>query len=680
MSRSDRTEGEMASDNTNNSSCTDLGDLAPGFRDSVSAHISAPATNSPFSTPLSRQRKNFSAAVTASDESVNISKTTTGDDGVPVASTSTSFGLSQHHHFQPSSQNSLDMESMKTTISSLESNTSSSLDKQSNANFDESNHSNSSSNINQPQEQINHNWGSNLTSSLNTTSSQSPSVPTVRVRSLIGPQHFDLLKLIGEGAFGKVILVRNLLDSQLYAMKVISKKLLKKKNNVAYMKSERDILTKVSHPFVVSLHFAFQTESKLFLVMDFLSGGELFFHLKRRGLILEAEARFFFGEMILAIDFLHGMGVIHRDLKPENVLLRGDGHICLTDFGLAKEIGDSEKIRTLCGTSEYMAPEMIARNGYTRAVDWWSLGALFYEMLTGKPPFQGKTTKELDRKILTEKVVTPPYLTAHAHSLLKGMLEKDPTKRLGAAKGNMFSIGGVSQLKQHPFFSSLHWNKLEYLEIDPPNTLNSNTTTTTINNNNIMSGGGASSPTSTTSPPPLSSSSSSSSSSAVSASVGVEGSVGKDGNKVFNDNKMNQSNNNGDAVIIKNNQPDYDYTQHFHEGFTTQCISPSVLEETLSGVTSPSRRLVLFIYVCISIYIYMLCICILFLVLILSFRLPSFPSSFFNISSFSIFIHIYACIYYLYPSNSLSLYIYIHIYIHTVVRDRLTNHSKVSNT
>jgi p70 ribosomal S6 kinase len=152
----------------------------------------------------------------------------------------------------------------------------------------------------------------------------------------IGPQHFDLLKLIGEGAFGKVLLVRNRLDKSLYAMKVLSKKLLKKKNNTQYMKSERDILTKVAHPFVVSLYFAFQSETKLFLVMEFLQGGELFFHLRKKGIILEKEAKFYLGELTLGIEFLHNNGVVHRDLKPENVLLRRDGHLSITDFGLGK--------------------------------------------------------------------------------------------------------------------------------------------------------------------------------------------------------------------------------------------------------------------------------------------------------------------------------------------------------
>ena len=225
----------------------------------------------------------------------------------------------------------------------------------------------------------------------------------VKVKVNIGPQHFDLLKLVGEGAFGKVILVRNVLDNELYAMKVITKKLLKRKNHYSYMKSERDILTRVRHPFIVTLAFAFQTEQRLFLVMDFLGGGELFFHLRRRGLIMEKEARIYFAEMVLAIEFLHDMGVVHRDLKPENVLLHSDGHICITDFGLAKEVGDNTQVRTLCGTSEYMAPEMLLRNGYTKAVDWWSLGALFYEMLCGKPPFElkkGESNKMLLSRLL----------------------------------------------------------------------------------------------------------------------------------------------------------------------------------------------------------------------------------------------------------------------------------------
>ena len=224
----------------------------------------------------------------------------------------------------------------------------------------------------------------------------------------LGLQHFEILKLIGEGGFGQVYLVRNRLtgllsqssssslasslpsssslppatslplatdqcqaeplptrngthNHQIFAMKVISKRLLRKKNHISYMRAERDILTKITHPFIVSLKYAFQTETKLYLLMNFLSGGELFFHLKRRGLILEKEALFYLGEMVLAVEFLHSNHIIHRDLKPENILLSGQGHVSITDFGFAKETGGGENNRTLCGTSEYMAPEMLVR-------------------------------------------------------------------------------------------------------------------------------------------------------------------------------------------------------------------------------------------------------------------------------------------------------------------------------
>jgi len=162
--------------------------------------------------------------------------------------------------------------------------------------------------------------------------------------------------------------------------------------------------------------------------------------------------------LILRLNYLHAC--FSRDLKPENVLLTGDGHIALTDFGFAKETGNSEINRTLCGTSEYMAPEMLIRNGYGKAVDWWALGALLFEMLSGNPPFTAKSQKELDRKILSEKFVSPPYLKPNTHSILKGLLEKDVTKRLGSTKGTMFAIGGVAALKKHDFFDDIDWNEL----------------------------------------------------------------------------------------------------------------------------------------------------------------------------------------------------------------------------
>eukprot|EP00968_Pinguiococcus_pyrenoidosus_P029071 scaffold8290_cov258-Pinguiococcus_pyrenoidosus.AAC.2 len=182
----------------------------------------------------------------------------------------------------------------------------------------------------------------------------------------IGPTDFSVLKVIGRGGFGRVFLVRYKHTGVCYAMKVISKDLLRRKNQVEIMRAERAILTKVTHPFVVSLQVSFQTDTKLFLVMDYLQGGELFFHLQKQGLLLPNVVRFYVGEIALALEFLHSVDIIHRDLKPENLLLARDGHVCLTDFGLAKELptltseeDDDNRTRTICGTTEYMAPEMI---------------------------------------------------------------------------------------------------------------------------------------------------------------------------------------------------------------------------------------------------------------------------------------------------------------------------------
>lgn len=236
----------------------------------------------------------------------------------------------------------------------------------------------------------------------------------------VAPKDFELLKVIGLGAFGKVLQVKNKQSDKIYAMKVISKRLLRKKvSYVQNVQAERDILTKIRHPFIVSMHCSFQTKQKLFIIMDFCSGGELFLRLGREGVFLERTAAFYLAEIILALDHLHGRGILHRDLKPENILLHSDGHLALTDFGLAKDFSsntfessssplEQSRVRTICGTVEYMAPEMIARKGYGKAADFWSLGCIAYEMMSGNPPFESKKgTKDLFRKILNERVRMP---------------------------------------------------------------------------------------------------------------------------------------------------------------------------------------------------------------------------------------------------------------------------------
>lgn len=292
------------------------------------------------------------------------------------------------------------------------------------------------------------------------------------------PKDFELLKVIGMGSFGKVLAVRSKSTSTVYAMKVISKRLLKRKSSyVENIQVEREILTKIRHPFCATMHCSFQSKEKLFLIMDFCAGGELFVKIGMEGIFLESEARFYIAEIILALEYLHQRHVLHRDLKPENILLQADGHVCVTDFGLAKDFSSNDHslkdqhdfAMTICGTGEYMAPEMIAKKGYGQAADYWSLGCIAYEMLSGLPPFESKKgIKDLFRKILQERVKMPPSSTPAAHKLLKGLLSRDSTKRLGASRATMFHVGGVSLLKSQDFFKDLNFDLLDKKEVDPP--------------------------------------------------------------------------------------------------------------------------------------------------------------------------------------------------------------------
>ncbi|XP_032082366.1 ribosomal protein S6 kinase alpha-3 isoform X1 [Thamnophis elegans] len=277
--------------------------------------------------------------------------------------------------------------------------------------------------------------------------------------------HFELLKVLGQGSFGKVFLVKKISGSdakQLYAMKVLKKATLKVRDRVR-TKMERDILVEVNHPFIVKLHYAFQTEGKLYLILDFLRGGDLFTRLSKEVMFTEDDVKFYLAELALALDHLHSLGIIYRDLKPENILLDEEGHIKLTDFGLSKESIDHEKkAYSFCGTVEYMAPEVVNRRGHTQSADWWSFGVLMFEMLTGTLPFQGKDRKETMTMILKAKLGMPQFLSPEAQSLLRMLFKRNPANRLGAGPD------GVEEIKRHPFFSTIDWNKLYRREINPP--------------------------------------------------------------------------------------------------------------------------------------------------------------------------------------------------------------------
>jgi len=274
---------------------------------------------------------------------------------------------------------------------------------------------------------------------------------------------FDLLVVIGRGSFGKVMKVRKKDSKEIFAMKVLLKEMLVKQNMISYTKTEKAILQSVDHPFICGLRYAFQTDSKLYLVLDFLSGGELFFHLSKEVKFSVDRSRFYAAQLVLAIGHLHSKNIIYRDLKPENVVLDGLGNCILTDFGLAKQdISNNNPTHTFCGTPEYLAPEIIKGKGHSKPVDWWSLGILIYEMLVGLPPFYSENMNEMYELILKAPLKFPSFVPNEAQSLLKGLLEREENKRLGGGKDD------YKEIQQHPFFSPIDWDKLYAKKIPPP--------------------------------------------------------------------------------------------------------------------------------------------------------------------------------------------------------------------
>jgi serine/threonine protein kinase len=263
---------------------------------------------------------------------------------------------------------------------------------------------------------------------------------------------------------GKVFLVKENKSGNMFALKVLRKDNIIKRNQVEHTKTERSVLGYVKHPFIVGMNMAFQSRDKLYFVLDYCAGGELFFHLGKVGLFPEARTRFYAAEIILAISYVHSLDIIYRDLKPENVLLDASGHIRLTDFGLSKEgiSNSSSGANSFCGTPEYLAPEILNRQGHGRAVDWWSLGALTYEMLTGLPPFYCQDRERLFEKIRKSELNYPASLSSNSKNLLRGLLTKDPNKRLGSGPRD------ADEIKPHNFFASIDWDKLSRGEVTPP--------------------------------------------------------------------------------------------------------------------------------------------------------------------------------------------------------------------
>lgn len=294
------------------------------------------------------------------------------------------------------------------------------------------------------------------------TSTAVPSTPAVRAtKGKYTLSDFTIKRTLGTGSFGRVHLVQSNHNHRFYAVKVLKKQQVVKMKQIEHTNDERRMLQKVKHAFLVTLWGTFQDSKNLYMVMDFVEGGELFSLLRKSQRFPNPVAKFYAAEVTLALDYLHSMHIIYRDLKPENLLLDRHGHLKITDFGFAKEVPDITW--TLCGTPDYLAPEVVASKGYNKSVDWWSLGILIFEMLCGFTPFwDGGSPMKIYENILKGRVKYPPYIHPDAQDLLQRLITPDLTKRLGNLHG------GSKDVMQHAWFVEVTWDRLAKKDIDAP--------------------------------------------------------------------------------------------------------------------------------------------------------------------------------------------------------------------
>ena len=273
-------------------------------------------------------------------------------------------------------------------------------------------------------------------------------------------EDFEFIRLIGIGTYGKIYVASKKSSNKLYAIKILNKKNVHNKFELQNIKTERTVLAKLNHPFIQKLYYAFQTKGNLYFITQFMHGGELNYHIYKEpnNYFSEEKARFYASEIILAINYLHKNNCIYRDLKPENVLIDITGHIKLIDFGLSKLCeGYPCKTRTLCGTPEYLAPEVLFEKEYGIEVDWWSLGVILYEMLSGYLPFKIIPSEKVTKNIYKKRIKMFKHFSKNAENLIKRLLEYNPKKRI--------TFDGIIK---HPFFKGTNWDKIEKLETNPP--------------------------------------------------------------------------------------------------------------------------------------------------------------------------------------------------------------------
>ncbi|XP_037394764.1 protein kinase C eta type [Pygocentrus nattereri] len=283
---------------------------------------------------------------------------------------------------------------------------------------------------------------------------------------ILGMDDFTFLQVLGKGSFGKVMLARLNSSEKVFAVKVLKKDIILQDDDVECTMTEKRVLSLAcSHPYLTQLYCCFQTPERLFFVMEFVNGGDLMFHIQKSRKFEENRARFYTAEITSALTFLHSKGIIYRDLKLDNVLLDKDGHCKLADFGMCKEgIFEGAATGTFCGTPDYIAPEILQEMLYGPSVDWWALGVLLYEMLSGHAPFEAENEDDLFECILNEEIIYASWLSANAVDILKAFLTKNPSRRLGCVATD----GGENAIISHAFFSTIDWDKLNQRELEPP--------------------------------------------------------------------------------------------------------------------------------------------------------------------------------------------------------------------
>lgn len=280
---------------------------------------------------------------------------------------------------------------------------------------------------------------------------------TFQVKKL-SMENFRIISVIGRGVYGKVMLVEDIKNpSKKYAIKSVRKSKLVESDKVHTVLTERNVLAQCQHPFIVSLYFAFQTPSKFYFGLEYSPGGEIFFHMQKRGNLPLEEVKYYISEISLAFDFLHKHHIIYRDLKPENVLLDFEGFIKLTDFGLSKDLSAIDQTSTFCGTAEYLAPELVNHQNYDYSIDWWTLGIFTFELLYGHTPFANPNRIKMFQNIISKPPAFPHNADPGVVSLVSELLIKDPKKR-----------ATFKEIKENIFFEGINFDDVLARKIKPP--------------------------------------------------------------------------------------------------------------------------------------------------------------------------------------------------------------------